>query len=68
MPSLMVTTESLYDAFDGVDGTERIKRGIYEAYWRLGVRYVLLAGDAQKLPVVSVWQTALPLTTEALHI
>ncbi len=38
-------------AAEGVDEPERLKRFLYEAWRREGVRYVLLVGDADVLPV-----------------
>ena len=51
MPAAMVTIEALREACDGIDDPERIKRGIWQAYLNLGVRYVLLVGDASVFPV-----------------
>lgn len=51
MPTAMVTVEALRGACDGVDDPERIKRGIWQAHLNLGVKYVLLAGDASMFPV-----------------
>jgi Peptidase family C25 len=51
MPTAMVTVEALRDACDGVDDPERVKRGIWQAYVSLGIRYVLLVGDASMFPV-----------------
>jgi Peptidase family C25 len=51
MPTVLVTTEALRGACDGVDDPERIKRGIWQAHVNLGVKYVLLVGDASVFPV-----------------
>jgi hypothetical protein len=51
MPAAIVTIEALHDSCDGIDDPERIKRGIWQAHVELGVRYVLLVGDATWFPV-----------------
>lgn len=51
MPAAMVSIESLRGACDGIDDPERIKRGIWQAHVNLGVKYVLLVGDASMFPV-----------------
>jgi hypothetical protein len=51
MKSVMVTTEGLSGACDGIDAPERIKRGIWQAFVKLNIKYVLLVGDASKFPV-----------------
>jgi hypothetical protein len=51
MKSAVVTWQNLVDSYAGSDFPERIKRGIADWYSSRGVRYVLLMGDADMLPV-----------------
>jgi hypothetical protein len=51
MPARLVTLESLRVDFPGNDDPEKLKRGIAHAHERLGVRYVMLVGDASLMPV-----------------
>jgi hypothetical protein len=51
MQTALVTVEALRGACDGIDDPERVKRGIWQAHVALGVRYVLLVGDASMFPV-----------------
>ena len=51
MKSAVVTWQDLVASYPGADLPERIKRGIANWYSSRGVRYVLLMGDADMLPV-----------------
>ncbi|MEZ5962236.1 MAG: C25 family cysteine peptidase [Planctomycetota bacterium] len=46
----LLVLEDALAAHEGVDEAERLKRALYER-WRAGRRYVLLVGDADRLPV-----------------
>ncbi|MFN0060046.1 MAG: C25 family cysteine peptidase [Planctomycetota bacterium] len=50
MPTELVALESALKT-EGVDAPERLKRFLYEAWRARGVRYALLVGDADVLPV-----------------
>jgi cyanophycinase len=51
LPTRLAILEDLLAARDGVDDPERLKRALYTAWRSQGVRYVLLVGDADVLPV-----------------
>jgi hypothetical protein len=51
MPAYLVTVEGLVKEFKGRDDPERIKKGIEYTHRVFGAGYVMLAGDASKIPV-----------------
>jgi hypothetical protein len=50
MPSHIVPLSLALQDFAGADDPERIKRAITSAHEQLAARYILLAGDASKIP------------------
>lgn len=50
VPTLLIDPTSLA-AYSGRDDAERVKRAIFEAHHDLGLPYVLLVGDASRVPV-----------------
>lgn len=50
-PTEVVALETVLHKTAGVDDPERLKRYLFEAWKSRGVRYVLLVGDADVLPV-----------------
>lgn len=50
-PTELVSLESILNHTEGVDDPERLKRWLYRAWKERAVRYVLLVGDADILPV-----------------
>jgi Peptidase family C25 len=51
VPSRLLTLETIRSAFNGIDDPERIKRAIYQEFQESSIRFVLLVGDAQSIPV-----------------
>lgn len=51
LPTELVTLEDALAAGEGVDDPERLKRYLYGRWHGDGVRYVLLVGDADVMPV-----------------
>lgn len=51
MPASLVALEDALASSEGADDAERLKRYLYGAWKERGVRYVLLVGDADVLPV-----------------
>ena len=51
MPTIAVSIPELEAYFGGIDTPEKIKRGIRYAYENLRIRYVMLVGDAYRVPV-----------------
>jgi hypothetical protein len=51
LPSAVVTWQDLSGTYSGCDRAEKIKRGIEDWHRTRCVKYVLLMGDANKLPV-----------------
>jgi hypothetical protein len=49
------TTESIFSEFEGYDDTEKIKYFIKDAIENWGVKYVLLVGSVDKLPIRTTW-------------
>jgi hypothetical protein len=50
-PTELISLESILKSTQGVDDPERLKRWLYKAWKERGVRYVLLVGDADLMPV-----------------
>ncbi len=50
-PTELVSLQSILKSTQGVDDPERLKRWLYKAWKDRNVRYVLLVGDADLLPV-----------------
>ena len=51
LPTRLVTLEAALAAGEGADDPERLKRYLYQRWWKDEVRYVLLVGDADIMPV-----------------
>jgi hypothetical protein len=51
LPTELVVLEDIFAASNGVDDAEKLKRFLYDKWLRGEVAYVLLAGDADMLPV-----------------
>jgi hypothetical protein len=49
------TTESIFSEYEGYDETEEIKYFIKDAIENWGVKYVLLVGSVDKLPIRTTW-------------
>ncbi len=49
--TLVMTTDEISSSYTGVDMPEKIKRAIEDAMEKYGVEYVILGGDANKIPV-----------------
>jgi hypothetical protein len=50
-PTELVSLESILNSTKGVDDPERLKRWLYDSWRKRKIRYVLLVGDADVLPV-----------------
>src|SRR5262249_39843171 len=50
-PTELVSLQSILKSTPGVDDPERLKRWLYQAWKERAVRYVLLVGDADLVPV-----------------
>lgn len=55
--TFLKTTEDIYDEFDGVDKPEQIKYFIKNAYDTWNIKYVLLIGDTDKVPMRKSYAT-----------
>ncbi|MBK7404296.1 MAG: hypothetical protein IPJ41_06585 [Phycisphaerales bacterium] len=51
LPTSLVTLEDALAAGEGADDPERLKRYLFERWREGGIRYVLLVGDADVMPV-----------------
>ena len=51
VPSTVVTVESIYETYGGVDRAEQIRNFIIDAYSRWGTDFVLLGGDMNIVPI-----------------
>lgn len=49
--TFLKTTEDIYDEYQGRDQAEQIKYFIYDSVKNLGIKYVLLIGDIDLLPI-----------------
>ncbi|OYT28510.1 hypothetical protein B6U98_04675 [Thermoplasmatales archaeon ex4572_165] len=45
------TTESIYDNYPGIDSSEKIKYFIKDSIEQYNIKYVLLIGDIEKIPI-----------------
>ncbi|RLF57276.1 MAG: hypothetical protein DRN27_08110, partial [Thermoplasmata archaeon] len=45
------TTESIYDNYQGIDSSEKIKYFIKDSIEQYNIKYVLLIGDIEKIPI-----------------
>ena len=53
--TILKTTEDIYQEYNGRDKPEQIKYFIKDAIEQWGVKYVLLVGDIQNIPIRKTW-------------
>jgi len=53
--TFITTIEEIYSEYTGVDGAEKIRNFIRDAYTNLEIEYVLIGGDENVVPARRVW-------------
>lgn len=67
MPSIIVSTDSIYAQYDGVDRPEQIRNFIKDAKNKWNTKYVLIGGDVNIVPVRMLYARSVNMASDMYY-